>query len=60
MGPWATWSKWLAAGLWLGVWKWMIFKVPSNLSHSVILQGRCPVLWEGLLCLSMCWRKDGW
>ena len=32
---------WMAALPMTGSWKWMIYKVPSNLSHSMILRLGC-------------------
>jgi len=41
MGPWAAWSGIRYGGwwpcLWRGGWSFMIFEVPSNPSHSMIL-----------------------
>lgn len=37
MGIWAAWSRgWCPCPLW-GGWNWMIFKVPANPNHSMIL-----------------------
>lgn len=36
MGPWAPWSNEWYPCTWQGDWNWMAFKVPSNLSRSII------------------------
>ena len=50
MGSWAAWSSIKCADcwpcLWQGVWRFMIFEVPSNPGHSLILWwGKIPLLW---------------
>ena len=37
MRLWATWSSGRCPCPWQGRWNWMIFKVPSNPNHSMIL-----------------------
>jgi len=66
MGLWATWSSGGCPCSWQGGWNQMIFKVPSNPYHSMILkkagipasvlQGMFLLL-KGLLLLLLVW---GW
>jgi len=55
IGLWATWSSGRCPCSWQGVWNQMIFKVPSNYYHSMIL-----CFYDLLDYRSTLWRSGHW